>query len=329
MSGRQEDGRRDQRPGAPPEVVAVLVEEADDPAVWMVVAVRRAVEHGTGRRDGDDARSHDRPVSGRLMGATGLEPATSGVTGRFRPSLPVTPRHAQSRFRLSQAVSGSVSSFPVTGGHAQCGRKADARRELRARASRGRISLQPRHGTNALPERDRIAVEMLEHHLWLRQHRPEQSLELLPGGGVGVFLTIKYVRRLLREIGACWTGRDYAAEILNEILPRLGLIEYTGQVKKPRVEDNSFTTRAEGGRHAQPNEQHAFWWRIFRLSTLDKIVQPTGAYPAHPGNPTPRRPGTASLLRLLKCQGLIRGRKPRGSFAPGSVQAAFWATGPP
>ena len=47
-----------------------------------------------------------------------------------------------------------------------------------------------------------------------------------------MFLTIGYMQKLLRLTGSRKTGEDFAAECLNEILPRLGHLEDTGLVKK-------------------------------------------------------------------------------------------------
>jgi hypothetical protein len=196
----------------------------------------------------------------------------------------------------------------------------------------GRVSLKPRHVLDALPEDERVSVELLEHHLWNRQRRAEPALEVLPDGGVGVFLTIGHVQGLLRQIGARKTGEDFAAEILNTILPRLGLLEDTGLTKKPkpRTRDPRATAEAEGGRHAQNTLHRSHWWRVFRLPTVAKLVTPRfGAYPPRPGTEPPRHWGTASLVGLLRSQGLIPRRRRRSRVSAGSVQAAFWATGPP
>jgi hypothetical protein len=202
----------------------------------------------------------------------------------------------------------------------------------RRAACTGRVSLLPRHEVKRLPPDERAAVEMLEAHLWHRQHTDHPALELLPDGTLGVFLTIGHVQKLLRQIGAHKHGEDYAAAVLNEHLPRLGLIEHTTRVKKPRVEPSRFgkntDPRSEGGRGAQPDEQHSYWWRVFRLPTLTRYVTPlAGAYRVHEF--WGARLGPASLVGLLRCQLLIPARRRRRGFAHGSVQAAFWATGPP
>jgi hypothetical protein len=171
-------------------------------------------------------------------------------------------------------------------------------------------------------------VIALEHHLWRRGQRDNLSFEVLDRG-LGVFLTIAYMQKLLRAVRSPKTGQHYAAECLNTILPRLGLIEDSGLVKLP-VNESHRVERASGGRAAQNTALHSFWWRIFRLSTLSAILSQPGAYPSKPGHG--RAPGvalTASLLALLGCQGLVRKPSRSQKFRYGSVQAAFQATGPP
>jgi hypothetical protein len=200
----------------------------------------------------------------------------------------------------------------------------------------GRVSLLPRHELEALPNDERFAAEALERHLWLRHHRPaltgrdDPPLEVLEDGtGVGVFLTIAYVQTLLRQVGSPKTGEDYAARIINEILPRLGLLAATPYVKKPGVRRaHPGVQRQSGGRHAQPGQVSSYWWRIFRLPTLSRLVAPRcGAYSS--GAPLTRPRVSASLVGLLECQGLLGRWRRASEFGRGSVQEAFWATGPP
>ena len=207
------------------------------------------------------------------------------------------------------------------------------------RAAVGRITLQPFHVTDALPDDERWAWKAKEAHLWLRYHHRDDNapLELLPDGSVGDFTTTGHVQMLLRLIGAPKQGEKFAARVKNEIWPRLGLTEKTGWVKKPRVrEDRPGQQREEGGRHAQSSELSSKWWPVYRLPTLTRLLSryrdacPGGAYPSHPGEPRSQvRQLTASLSALLRCQGLIPKRKRRIRGAPGSVQHTFWATGPP
>jgi hypothetical protein len=73
-------------------------------------------------------------------------------------------------------------------------------------ANLGGVSVQPRHVTNALPERERVAVEVLQLQLWLRTQGPNPALELLDDGTPAIFLTTGRVRKLLRLIDAPWEG---------------------------------------------------------------------------------------------------------------------------
>jgi hypothetical protein len=118
----------------------------------------------------------------------------------------------------------------------------------RSRTKPGRVSLLPRHVTNALPDDERVAVEALEAHLSDRHRRAEPALELLPDGGVGVFLTIGYMQKTLRQGGAHKTGEHFAAQVLNTILPRLGLLQDTGLTKKPRNRNDRAHAKPGGAR---------------------------------------------------------------------------------
>jgi hypothetical protein len=193
----------------------------------------------------------------------------------------------------------------------------------------------PRHETEALPEDKRIAVVFLEWHLAQRGKRDDPTFERLADGGLGTFLTTGYVQAGLRAIDAPKTGKDFAAEIKNEILPRLGLLEPTGEVRKPRAEKaHPGKQRETGGRHAQPNELRSYWWPVFRLPTLERLLAGLsgrrGAYPSHPGH-SPHEVGKseASLFRLLRCQGLIWERRGGRGRPSGQIQRTHWATGPP
>jgi hypothetical protein len=206
-----------------------------------------------------------------------------------------------------------------------------ARRRTRSTYTRGRITLLAAHEVAALPKDWQVAVAAFELHLWDRYQQAEHPpLEVLDDGGVGVFLTVGHMQALLRRSGSRKTGEKFAAEIINTILPTLGLIENTDVVKKPRVAKPVPQSQAvEGGRHAQPTEQRAFWWRVFKVPALSKLVGArAGAYPPKPGVP-PVRHGSASLVALLRCQGLQGDSRRVSEFSSRSVQAAFWATGPP
>jgi hypothetical protein len=103
-------------------------------------------------------------------------------------------------------------------------------------------------------------------------------------------------------------------------MERLGLIVDAGTVKTPRFQHDPFRSQ---------------WWRVYRVPLLAKLAAANrgGAYPSTPGHPrgvlNPAYNVSSSLCLLLRSQGLISGPTMRGSFAPGSVQGAFAATGPP
>jgi hypothetical protein len=195
----------------------------------------------------------------------------------------------------------------------------------------GRVSLMPRHELEALPPDDRAAVIALEAHLWWRVEKKAEH-ELLEQGDDGkrdcVFLTVSHMQRLLRQTGAPKRGEKYAAECLRA-LQRLGLLEDTGRVKLPRATPNR-AQRTEGGRHAQPSTHRSCWWRVYRVPAVSRIFGPiAGAYGWNKGRFGDGRQGEASLSAFLVRQGLLpKGRRPNKG-RKGSVQEAFWATGPP
>lgn len=206
----------------------------------------------------------------------------------------------------------------------------------------GRISLQPAHITNALDDDDRYAVAALEHHLWLRNenHSKHDAIIVVADGQPGTFLTVKHIQRCLGAVKATKTGEHHAAKVINEILPRLGLIKDTrtatnpGEVMKPVVHNkgnkgrypNQGPERTTGGRNAQPSTFRSFWWRCFSLTSL-RIAKPR-AYGWTEGLKHPRPSGSACLYALAVRQGLISTRTKR-RFSPGSVQEAFAVHGPP
>jgi hypothetical protein len=79
----------------------------------------------------------------RETGATGLEPATSGVTGPFTPSQPSTRSHTETRFPGRNAAQAFASSRCVTAGPASCGRKTDARQGVWPSPSCGPLTNRP------------------------------------------------------------------------------------------------------------------------------------------------------------------------------------------
>ena len=182
----------------------------------------------------------------------------------------------------------------------------------------------PRHELDALAPDDRWAVIALETHIWFRG---EEMTEYEPfeqgddGKPDCVFLTAAHMQRLLRRCKAPKRGEKYAGECI-QILLRLGLLESTGRIKRPLAKKNRGGT-TEGGRHAQTSTHHSFWWKIYRVPAISRVLAPiAGAYRLN-------RQGEASLSAFLVRQGLIGRKRTPSSFAKGSVQAAFWATGPP
>jgi hypothetical protein len=117
------------------------------------------------------------------------------------------------------------------------------------------------------------AVDALSWQIvWRCRQKRHPALE----GEDCIFLTVRHVQRLLRAIGACKTGEKAAAAAI-AIMQAKGWIEDTGRTKKPqRAAD-----LVEGGKDSQPDLQHAYWWRIFRVPAIPqaiKAVRPVGAY---------------------------------------------------
>lgn len=199
------------------------------------------------------------------------------------------------------------------------------------------MRLLPRDRLYALPEREREAVRALEWHVGFRAAaRKHAPIELEEDGQPTTFLTVGHFARCLTACGATRTGRDFAAECLKEILPRLGLIEDTGRVWKPKLSGEEQARREtfghgsphEGGQRAQPSILRSRWWRVFRLPTLPRLVESLfGSWLQ--GGVDRSRQGEASLSRLFRCQDLFPPNRRRRSFVRGSVQWVFRNTGPP
>jgi hypothetical protein len=199
---------------------------------------------------------------------------------------------------------------------------------------RYRYGLVPRDKWGSLDEGERDAVNALSWHLHWRDSQTEHpALE----GDDCVFLTAKWMQGLLRAVGARRSGEKAARRAI-ATLRRLGVIEDTGEAKKPRRPARSVQraerfqpcgdVELEGGKDAQPALGRAYWWRIFQvpaLTTALAVLRPQGAY-AH----VPDRPQhLASLSALLRRQGLISPRRRGYKPIPGSVQWAFRHSGPP
>jgi hypothetical protein len=161
-----------------------------------------------------------------------------------------------------------------------------------------RVSLLPHR--NAWSEIEADAVRVLECYVaWRGRCRPGDVLE--------VPLTIGHVQFWLRRTGARRCGRDYARRVLAALV-EMGLLRDTGHALTPRV---------------QPKRPgRSCWWRVWLVVPLARVVR-LGTYPLRSAA------ASVSLCRFLRGQGFLAGPKRRRRFARGSVQANFWATGPP
>lgn len=199
---------------------------------------------------------------------------------------------------------------------------------------RYRYGLVPREKWGGLDEAERAAVNALGLHLhWRERQEQHPALE----GHDRVFLTAGWMQGLLRAVGARRAGEKAAREAIAS-LERLGVVEDTGEVKKPRRPAQSVDrarkfqphgdVELEGGKDGQPTPGRSYWWRIFRVPALSKVMaalQPQGAYPEVPDLPQ----HLASLSALLRRQGLISPRRRGYRPNPGSVQWVFSHSGPP
>lgn len=146
-------------------------------------------------------------------------------------------------------------------------------------------------------EHDLIALRVLDRHLTFRfEEQEHEALEEIDGEKCGVFLTPKHVQRLLREIGAPRRGEKYAREVLSRLIT-LGALKDTRQVKKPRrpkrriaaaekFQPTPGVVASEGGRDSQPTSQRSYWWRVFRVNSLENVLaayaRTRGAYASCP-----------------------------------------------
>jgi hypothetical protein len=174
----------------------------------------------------------------------------------------------------------------------------------------------------ALTRDEQDAVDALSWQIvWRCRQKRHPALE----GEDCIFLTVRHVQRLLRAIRARKTGEKAAAAAIAAMQSK-GWIVDTGRTKKPtRVTDLEST---EGGKDSQPDIQHAYWWRVFRVPAISqaiKAIKPLGAY--WQSRRAPRR--VASLSAFLKRQGLISSSRCRSRPNPGSVQWVFAHSGPP
>jgi hypothetical protein len=196
-----------------------------------------------------------------------------------------------------------------------------------------RLRLLPARQLQALSREHRAWAKALELHLLRRfQQKRYEPLD----SGDEIFLTVGYVQRLLRDVEAPRKGEKAAAEALAWLVS-FGLLEDTGKTKKPKASPSRAAARehfgkssgTEGGRDAQPSTLHSYWWRVFKVVAISRVLaayeQMQGAYGRF--QEVPQLP--ASLSALLERQGLIPRRRAPGSFSLGSVQWAFAHSGPP
>jgi hypothetical protein len=199
-----------------------------------------------------------------------------------------------------------------------------------------RLSLALVPNVEELPGDQQDAVHALAAHLLSRFEQDE--FETFDHDG-RTFMTVGYVQRRLREVGARCTGEKAAAEALRWLCAS-GVLEETGEVKKPRRRPGraaarekfghgEASERGEGGRDAQPSPARSYWWRVYRVVPLSAVLRAykdlLGAYGQYLDLPQ----HLASLSVWAIRQGLISRRRRRRTARYGSVQAAFWATGPP
>jgi hypothetical protein len=196
-----------------------------------------------------------------------------------------------------------------------------------------RLRLLPARQVQNLPREHRAWVAALELHLLGRFQ--QNTYDPLDDGGE-IFLTDGYVKGLLEAVGAPRVGEKAAAEAI-AWWQRVGLLEDTGKTKRPKAspqraaarEHFGSGTRTEGGRDAQPSTQRSYWWRVFRVVPIARVIEAyremQGAYARLRG--VPQLP--ASLSALLRRQGLIPRRRSPHEFSQGSVQWVFANSGPP
>lgn len=182
----------------------------------------------------------------------------------------------------------------------------------------------------------RDAVNALAAHILSRFEQEE--FEPFDADG-RTFLTVAYMQRRLRDVGARCTGEKAAAAALRWLCSS-GILEDTRKVKKPRRNQNRMAARekfgrgedpqsGEGGRDSQPTILRSYWWRVYRVVPLSDVLRTykglQGAYARLVEVPQP----LASLAAWAKRQGLISRRRGRQGARPGSVQYVFAHSGPP
>ena len=184
-------------------------------------------------------------------------------------------------------------------------------------------------------EDERMGMRVLD--LWL-EHRMTQTENPAFVDEDVAPLTVAFVQRLLVALRSPKRGEKYAARMI-ELLVEMGEISDTMKVMKPKRSPEVIARRekfssedpvaSEGGREAQPSQEHSYWWRLFRITRVkDLIWQMRWELGIATWNDPPL-PALASLSARLFRQGHDLDQKRTRSFAKGSAQWAFANSGPP
>jgi hypothetical protein len=206
-------------------------------------------------------------------------------------------------------------------------------RNIKLGQIRRTVGLLPPEEWRTLDQDGRAAVDALSLQIWFRGRQKEHAAF---EDEDCVFLTVGWMQQLLRAAGARKTGEKAAAAAI-ALLEERRLMVDTGKTKKPKRRSESIARAEkfqrtgaiarEGGKDAQPTSQRSYWWRVFRVPALTRVLAsiPFGAYWGL--EDIPHR--TACLSALLRCQGVISGPRRRSRPNPGSVQWVFAHSGPP
>jgi hypothetical protein len=222
---------------------------------------------------------------------------------------------------------------PVQG--AERTRTAESGR-LNRRNSVRRLALALVPNVEELAGDEQDAIYALALHLRCRFEQDEH--EPLDADG-RTFLTVSYMQRLLWNVGAHCSGEKAAVGALRWLCAS-GVLEDTGEVKKPRRRPNRAAARekfchgdgaerGEGGGDAQPSLARSYWWPVYRVVPLSAVLRwyesLQGAYARFLEFPQ----ALASLSAWAERQGLISRSRGRRGVRTGSVQYVFAHSGPP
>jgi len=179
-------------------------------------------------------------------------------------------------------------------------------------------------------ERDAVLAFALHLHFRERQQSEHPAYE----DGNETFLTVKWMKTLLGEIGAHKRGEKAARRAI-AFLCESGVLEDTGRVMKTKRSAQAIaraekfqrmngkcggSIATEGGRTGQPTRLHSYWWRVFRVS---ERVLPSAL--AEIWTRTSRGQRSRSAREI--CQEEISEPRRRSRPPPGSVQWVFAALG--